>query len=153
MELRSLRERLKMRVAAELDLTRDVEDAEIARMIDRCILEETKDQYVPLKEKIGLRVELFNSLRRLDVLTELLEDETVTEIMVNGQSDIFVERGCLRAERAVVREMEAGCHEPIGVYATWKDEKTMQVRVMNARSGKVKRETWEREKEDANDLE
>ena len=61
--------------------------------------------------------------------------------------------GCLRAERAVVREMEAGCHEPIGVYATWKDEKTMQVRVMNARSGKVKREMWEREKEDANDLE
>ena len=75
MELRSLRERLKMRVAAELDLTRDVEDAEIARMIDRCILEETKDQYVPLKEKVGLRVELFNSLRRLDVLTELLEDD------------------------------------------------------------------------------
>ena len=35
MELRSLRERLKMRVAAELDLTRDVEDAEIARMIAR----------------------------------------------------------------------------------------------------------------------
>lgn len=61
--------------------------------------------------------------------------------------------GCLRAERAVVREMEAGCHEPIGVYATWKDDKTMQVRVMNARSGKVEREMWEREKEDANDLE
>lgn len=34
-------------------------------------------------------MELFNSLRRLDVLTELLEDETVTEIMVNGQSDIL----------------------------------------------------------------
>ena len=102
MELRSLRERLKMRVAAELDLTRDVEDAEIARMIDRCILEETKDQYVPLKEKVGLRVELFNSLRRLDVLTELLEDETVTEIMVNGQSDIFVERD------GVIRRYEKG---------------------------------------------
>ena len=43
------------------------------------------------------------------------------------------QKGCLRAERAVVREMEAGCHEPIGVYATWKDDKTMQVRVMNAR--------------------
>lgn len=52
---------------------------------------------------------------------------------------------CLQAERDVVREMEAGCHEPIGVYATWKDEKTMQVRVMNARSGKVEREMWERE--------
>lgn len=92
MELQSLRECLKMRVASELDLTREMEDAEIAQIIDRCILDETKNQYVPLKEKVGLRVELFNSLRRLDVLTELLEDETVTEIMVNSVADIFVER-------------------------------------------------------------
>ena len=56
----------------------------------------------------------------------------------------------MRAERAVVREMEAGCHEPIGVYATWKNEKKLCVRVMNARSGSVKRETFEREMEDAN---
>lgn len=47
-------------------------------------------------------MELFNSLRRLDVLTELLEDETVTEIMVNGQSDIFVERD------GVIRRYEKG---------------------------------------------
>ena len=56
--------------------------------------------------------------------------------------------GCLRAERAVVREMEAGCHEPIGVYATWKNEKKLCVRVMNARSGSIERETVEREMED-----
>lgn len=93
MELQSLRERLKMRVTSELDLTREMADEDIARMIDWCIAEETKGQYVPLKEKVGLRVELFNSLRRLDVLTELLEDESVTEIMVNSVSDIFVERG------------------------------------------------------------
>ncbi len=88
----SLRERLKRKVAANIDLSRDLEDAEIGRIIDRCILEETKETYVPLKEKVGLRVELFNSLRRLDVLTELLEEDSVTEIMVNGISDIFVER-------------------------------------------------------------
>lgn len=55
---------------------------------------------------------------------------------------------CLRAERAVVREMEAGCHEPIGVYATWKNEKRLCVCVMNARSGSIERETFEREMED-----
>lgn len=93
MELQSLRERLKMRITSELDLAQEMADEDIARMIDRCIAEETKGQYVPLKEKVGLRVELFNSLRRLDVLTELLEDESVTEIMVNSVSDIFVERG------------------------------------------------------------
>ena len=92
MELQSLREKLKMNVMARIDLTRDMEDAEIGRIIDQCIMEETREVYVPLKEKVGLRVELFNSLRRLDVLTELLEDETVTEIMVNSVEDIFVER-------------------------------------------------------------
>lgn len=93
MELQSLRERLKMRITSELDLAQEMADEDIGRMIDRCIAEETKGQYVPLKEKVGLRVELFNSLRRLDVLTELLEDESITEIMVNSVSDIFVERG------------------------------------------------------------
>ncbi len=93
MELQSLRERLKMRITSELDMAQEMADEDIGRMIDRCIAEETKGQYVPLKEKVGLRVELFNSLRRLDVLTELLEDESVTEIMVNSVSDIFVERG------------------------------------------------------------
>lgn len=92
MELQSLRERLKSRVMSEIDMTKNLEDAQIGKLIDRCITEETKGSYVPLKEKIGLRVELFNSLRRLDILTELLEDEAVTEIMVNSVSDIFVER-------------------------------------------------------------
>ena len=46
---------------------------------------------VSLKEK-QLRQELFYSVRKLDVLQELIEDETVTEIMVNGPDSIFVER-------------------------------------------------------------
>ena len=45
-----------------------------------------------LKEKVQLRQELFYSVRKLDVLQELIEDETVTEIMVNGPDSIFVER-------------------------------------------------------------
>lgn len=48
---------------------------------------------MPLKEKVQLRQELFYSVRKLDVLQELIEDESVTEIMVNGPDTIFVERG------------------------------------------------------------
>ena len=50
MELQSLRERLKMRITSELDLAQEMADEDIGRMIDRCIAEETKGQYVPLKE-------------------------------------------------------------------------------------------------------
>ena len=52
-----------------------------------------RDSYISLNEKLQLRQELFYSVRKLDVLQELIEDETVTEIMVNGPDAIFVERG------------------------------------------------------------
>lgn len=42
--------------------------------------------------RIKLRKELFNTVRRMDVLSEFLEDESVTEIMINGYDNIFIER-------------------------------------------------------------
>ena len=45
-----------------------------------------------LNEKLEFKKELFNSLRRLDILSELLEDDSITEIMINGYRDIFIER-------------------------------------------------------------
>ena len=61
-------------------------------MIDELILNQIKDVRLSLKEKVQLRQELFYSVRKLDVLQELVDDETVTEIMVNGPDTIFVER-------------------------------------------------------------
>lgn len=105
MEL-GVRERLRQRIVEDIDMTMNLEDSEIGAIIDRCILEETKDEYIPIKEKLGLRRELFNSFRRLDVLTEFLEDEEITEIMVNGTSPIFVEkRGrIIRTEKCIPSE-------------------------------------------------
>lgn len=122
--LPSLREKLRSKVMQMLDLSRPMEDAEIAQIIDQCILEETQSMHVSLKEKVQLRYELFNSLRRLDVLTELLEDDSVTEIMVNGVSDIFVEKdgrlqhydkGFSSTEKldAVIQQIVADCNRRV----------------------------------------
>ena len=69
-----------------------MEDQEIYRQIDDLILEETRNRYVSLKRKEALRTELFNSIRKLDILQELIDDDSVTEIMVNGTEGIFLER-------------------------------------------------------------
>ena len=76
----------------KLDLARELSDEEILEEIDTLILEKMRDSCFSLKEKVQLRQELFHSVRKLDVLQELIEDETVTEIMVNGPDAIFVER-------------------------------------------------------------
>ena len=84
----SLRKKLRER----LDQTREVKDQEIYRQIDDLILEETRNRYVSLRRKEALRTELFNSIRKLDILQELIDDDSVTEIMVNGTEGIFLER-------------------------------------------------------------
>ena len=76
----------------KLDLARELTDEEVLEEIDTLILEKMRDYCLSLREKIQLRQELFHSVRKLDVLQELIEDETVTEIMVNGPDAIFVER-------------------------------------------------------------
>ena len=101
-----LRERIRKRIVDEMDLSMTVDDSEIGALIDSCILEETKEEYIPIKEKVQLRTELFNSYRRLDVLTELLEDDEVTEIMVNGTSPIYVEKKgrIIKTDKAIPTE-------------------------------------------------
>ena len=85
--------RLRRMLMEQLDLSRELTDTEILEAIDDLILNHFRETCMGLKEKVELRQELFYSVRKLDVLQELIEDETVTEIMVNGPDTIFVERG------------------------------------------------------------
>ena len=87
-----LRERIRCSCMAEMDLRYDVKDENVSSCIDRHILSEAKNIYIPLKEKMELKAEIFNAIRRLDILSEFLEDEEITEIMINGPNHIFVEK-------------------------------------------------------------
>lgn len=89
---RELFQELRALLMERLDLARELSDEEILEEIDDLILGRMREYCLSLKEKVQLRQELFHSVRKLDVLQELIEDETVTEIMVNGPDTIFVER-------------------------------------------------------------
>lgn len=83
---------MQNRVLELLDISKEVEDAQVYEAIDLAILDISREEYISVTEKERLRTSIFNTLRRLDVLQELLEDDTVTEIMVNGYDCIYVER-------------------------------------------------------------
>ncbi len=87
-----LAQTLRKRVQERLDLSRELTDEEVQELIDEEILHRNRESYLLLEEKLQLKKELFNSMRRLDMLQELIEDPDVTEIMVNGPRDIFVEK-------------------------------------------------------------
>lgn len=85
-------EQLKTKILEKLDLSREVEDEELQELIFRVLEEESERDYIPLEDKARLGKELFNAFRKLDLLQELIEDETITEVMINGTQNIFVER-------------------------------------------------------------
>ena len=85
-------QRLRKQLMEKLDVFREITDEEILDTIDELILNYNREACLSLKEKVELRQELFYSVRKLDVLQELLDDNSVTEIMVNGPDYIFVER-------------------------------------------------------------
>ena len=79
-------------VIERLDFSRELEDREVEALLDELLCQRGRQLGLTAGQRERLRVKLFNRLRRLDVLQELLEDSTITEIMVNGPGTIFIER-------------------------------------------------------------
>lgn len=70
----------------------DITDIALKQVIGECVQEESGLYMISIRQKEELEESVFNAIRRLDVLQELLEDDTITEIMINGKDDIFLER-------------------------------------------------------------
>ena len=88
----SVREGIHAAIMRGIDFSRSVEDREVLALIDEEIIHAKREGDLSLDEMKQMRLELFNSIRRLDVLQELIEDSSVTEIMINGPDHIFIER-------------------------------------------------------------
>lgn len=87
-----LKERLQQDVLESIDLSSEISDDELLSTIDEILLVKSRENYISMQEKRKLRRDIFNSIRKLDVLQDMIEDPTITEIMVNGVKDIFIEQ-------------------------------------------------------------
>lgn len=85
-------QRIRDIILSEMDLSRELSDEEICDLIGSVVSREARDRPMTIKDRAELERTIFNSLRKLDVLQELVDDRDVTEIMVNGPNDIFYEK-------------------------------------------------------------
>ncbi|MBM7615826.1 CpaF family protein [Alkaliphilus hydrothermalis] len=92
-ELKELIEKIKAEIKENMDYMKDPTDEEIEELIETSVFNHSKERYLKISEKQSIIESVFNSMRRLDILQPLLEDESITEIMINGPRDIFIERG------------------------------------------------------------
>ena len=80
----ALKELLKQRVMEKLNFSQEISDEHLKGVIQEEIMKISEEYPLLLSDKIRLNQEVFYALRRLDILQDLLEDDSVTEIMING---------------------------------------------------------------------
>ena len=119
-----LKEKVRARSVEKMDFSRDMTDAEVYSLIDETLTEFPERRLLDFNGRVRLRREIFNSIKKLDVIQEYLEDETVTEIMINGTDGIFVERNgkVFKSDKKfatperladIVQQIVAGCNRAV----------------------------------------
>ena len=83
---------LRERVLEQIDYGREMTDAEVEDVIDEVMFQNDRIQQFSVRSRQRVKKELFDSLRRLDILQIFVDDPTITEIMINGKDCMFVER-------------------------------------------------------------
>ena len=96
-KIRKTTDGIRSEIYEQLDCGEEISDERLGQIIDEKIRQK-QDIQLALEERESIHREIFAAIRGLDVLQELLEDDSITEIMVNGTQDIFLER-CGRLER------------------------------------------------------
>lgn len=123
-EYTGMKEELKLAVQERMDYGRDYSDEEVDELIDDTMLCREELRLYPVEIRRRLKSELFNSLRRLDILQSFVDDSTVTEIMINGTNAIFIERNghlqkidtrfdSMDKLRDVIQKIVAGCNRVV----------------------------------------
>ena len=71
------------KILEKIDLSEEIDDEELTEVIYQVLEEYSEKQYISLQDKVEVGQELFNAFRKLDILQNLIEDENITEIMIN----------------------------------------------------------------------
>lgn len=88
---RAIVDKIRRKVLEKLEYDQESTDERIQELASAYLEEETKQDFLPYYRRVVLGREIFYSLRKLDILQPLLENQQITEIMVNGTENIFVE--------------------------------------------------------------
>lgn len=84
---------IRSKIMGDLSFKEELSDCQMKELISNHLLKGEETSNFTLCERKQIGKEIFDSLRKMNVLQDLLENEDITEIMVNGPDNIFIEKG------------------------------------------------------------
>ena len=83
--------KLKKKIFEKYNLNQ-MEDELLEEAIEHLIIDEVHEEYITIEERVDLTERVFNSIRGLGLLDSIIKDDQITEVMINGPEDIFIEK-------------------------------------------------------------
>lgn len=83
---------LKECVITSIDMTEEMAEDRLHEIIDRIMSENMNIKMIDVVTRCSIHKKIYDSIRGLGIIDELLEEKDITEIMINGPNKIFVER-------------------------------------------------------------
>lgn len=87
-----IKQSVRQKVMGCIDYSKDISDEEMYELVDKELSERLRHVAISVEDRKRLRIQIFHSIRKLDILQQLVDDPAVTEIMVNGTENIFIEK-------------------------------------------------------------
>lgn len=82
---------IKKYVAENLPLSK-MEDAELEERIEEIVRERTRGQYCSIEQQVSMVQQVYSSIRGFGLLDSIINDDTITEVMINGPENVFIEQ-------------------------------------------------------------
>ncbi|MCR4962139.1 MAG: CpaF family protein [Lachnospiraceae bacterium] len=123
-DVKNLKSLIEKEALSRMDFTEELSEEEIYSRIDDALLSHNERKKLSTDEMLRLREEVFYALKKMDILQEFIDDESITEIMINGCDRIFIERDGRVMETGksfeskqkledVIQQIVAGCNRTV----------------------------------------
>lgn len=104
---------IKKELSEHLDSSINYDDKQLKIIIEKIVLKNSENIFLSINQKKYIKDVVFNSLRKFDIIQPLLDDEYITEIMINGPKNIYFEKNGKISKSNIEFENEDTLHNII----------------------------------------
>ncbi len=90
-KITKIAEKIKQYIAENLPLFK-MTDEELEEKIEELVVWETAGEYFSIEEKVNITQQIYSAIRGFGLLDSIISDDNITEVMINGPDNIFIEQ-------------------------------------------------------------
>jgi pilus assembly protein CpaF len=82
---------IKLYISENLPLS-SMSDEELEEKVEEIVLQRIGNQYCPIEKRVSIVQQVYSSIRGFGLLDSIMNDDTITEVMINGPDNVFIEK-------------------------------------------------------------